>query len=167
MFPERLRDRATERRGERRASTTLNDWMALAACPFHRKFGGISASLDRGRSATTWVPEGKHFNLLTADPVLKVVVNSRQMDTPHVFRLGVQCRGANWTRSVKASASPSFTAPGKGPILLPPSGGPAHYARGRALVTRIRTPYSTATAGKLCRHLFGRDRLATISLGDS
>ncbi len=68
---------------------------ALAARPFHLKFGVISAGLDRWRSATTRVAEGKHFNLLTAEPVVKVVVNSRQMDAPHAPRLGVQGRGAN------------------------------------------------------------------------
>lgn len=87
--------RDAQRVGERRVGTTLNDGTALAAHPFHLKFGGISAGLDRRRSATTRVPEGKHFNLLTADPVVKVVVNSCQMDTPYVSRLGVQCRDAN------------------------------------------------------------------------
>ena len=74
---------------------TADEGTALAARPFHLKFGVISAGLDRWRDATTRVPESKHFNLLATDPVVKVVVNSRQMDTPHVFRLGVQCRGAN------------------------------------------------------------------------
>ena len=86
---------SAQRLGERRASTTLNDGTALAARPFHLKFGVISAGLDRWRSATTRVPEGKHFNLLTADPVVKIVVNSRKMDAPHAPCLGVQCRGAN------------------------------------------------------------------------
>jgi len=86
---------ATERLGERRASTTLDDGTALAARPFHLKFGVISAGLDRWRSATTRVPEGKHFDLLAANSVVKVVVNSRQMDAPHASRLGVQRRSAD------------------------------------------------------------------------
>ena len=84
-----------ERLGERRAATTLNDGTALTARPFHLKIGVISAGLDWWRSATTRVPEGKHFNFLTADPVVKIVVNSRQMDALHAPRLGVQCGGTN------------------------------------------------------------------------
>lgn len=64
------------------------------------KFGDISASLDRWRSATTCVPEGKHYNLLAADAVLKLVVNSRQMDTPLVLAVSPQllpiCTAVNW-----------------------------------------------------------------------
>ena len=84
-----------QRLGERRASTTGNNGTALAARPFDLKFGVIAGGLERRRGATTRVPESKHYNLLTTDPVVKIVVNSRKMDAPHAPCLGVQCRGAN------------------------------------------------------------------------
>jgi len=87
----------------------------------------MSAGLDWWRSATTRVPEGKHFNFLTADPVVKIVVNSREMDAPHAPRPGVQCRGANSRlRDQKRKSLRQFfvqRAGRKGAILLPPNGG--------------------------------------------
>ena len=73
----------------------VDDGTALAARPFDLKFGVIAGGLERRRGATTRVPESKHYNLLTTDPVVKIVVNSRKMDATHAPCLGVQCRGAN------------------------------------------------------------------------
>ena len=63
------------------------------ARPLHLKFGVIVGGLERRRIATTRVPEGKHDNFLSSDPVINIVVNSRKMDAPHAPCLGVQCRG--------------------------------------------------------------------------
>ena len=68
---------------------------AAFARPLHLKFDVIVDRLERGRIATTRVPDGKHDNLLSSDPVIKIVVNSRKMDAPHAPCLGVQCRGTN------------------------------------------------------------------------
>ena len=73
----------------------FDDGAALEARPFDLKFGVIVGGLERRRLATTRVPEGKHNNFLTTDPVIKVVVNSRKMDAPHTPCLCVQCRSAN------------------------------------------------------------------------
>ena len=73
----------------------FDDGAALEARPLDLKFGVIVSGLKRRRLATTRVPVGKHDNLLTTDPVIKVVVNSRKMDAPHTPCLCVQCRRAN------------------------------------------------------------------------
>ena len=108
-------------------STLLISASALAARSIHLKFGVMARGLDRRRSATTCVPEGKHLNLLTADPVVKIVVNSRQMDAPHALRLGVHCRGTNSRLCYqKREGLREFfvqRARRKGTILLPPNGG--------------------------------------------
>ncbi|MSP96072.1 MAG: hypothetical protein EXR29_02360 [Betaproteobacteria bacterium] len=54
----------------------FDDGAALEARPFDLKFGVIVGGLERRRLATTRVPEGKHDNLLTTDPVIKMVLNS-------------------------------------------------------------------------------------------
>ena len=68
---------------------------ALAARLFDLKFGVIVGGLEQRRIATTRVQESEHDNLLTTDPVIKIVVNSRKMDAPHAPCLGVECRSAN------------------------------------------------------------------------
>jgi hypothetical protein len=106
-------------------------WIVCACgscqCPFHLKRGATSAGLDWWRSATTCVPEGKHFNFRTADPVAKIVVNSRQMNALHTPHPGVQCRGANSRlRNQKCKSLPQLfvqRAGRKGTILFPPNGG--------------------------------------------
>ncbi len=73
------------------------------------------------------MPERKHVDLLTAYPVVQMIVNARQVDAPHASRLSVQCRGTNSRlRSQKRKSFRQFfvqCAGRKRTILLPPIGG--------------------------------------------
>lgn len=48
----------------------------------------------RSRAATR-VPQRENLDFVTADPVVKVIVNSREMDAPYALCLGIQRRNSD------------------------------------------------------------------------
>ena len=133
------------------------------------KFGVVVDGLDLRSCATTRMPERKNLDFVTADPVVKVVVNSSKMDAPYAFCLGIQCGDPDprlRTKERKRLGELFVQCPrSKRPILLPPSSSLLNVRVG-SLGNPNPHGRSAATAGKFLKHLFGRDHLTTIGLGD-
>lgn len=72
-------------------------WSSRPCCRCSSEFGVIVEGLELRSCATTRVPQRKNLHFFTADPVVKVVVNSSKMDAPYTFCLGIQ-RGNPDTR---------------------------------------------------------------------
>jgi hypothetical protein len=125
--------------------------------------------LEKGANAAAGVPERKHFDLATAETIVKVVMNSREMHALYPFRLDIQCGCANaGFRTQKRKRLRKFFVQGvrsKRAILVPPKRSAINVP-----LRSLRDPnfhgLSAVTTSQPREHLFGRNRFPSICLGD-
>lgn len=128
-----------------------------------------STRLEKGANAAAGVPEREHFNLATADTVVKVVMNSREMHALYPFRSDIQCGCANaGFRTQKRKRPRKFFVQGfrnKRAILVPPKRSAINVP-----LRSLRDPnfhrLSAVATSQPREHLFGRNRFSSIGLGD-
>jgi hypothetical protein len=70
--------------GQQRRAATLFDG------PLHALVRRHGRRLEEGPDTTTGVPKRKYFNLATADTIVEMIVDTREMHAPYAFRPGVQ-----------------------------------------------------------------------------
>ena len=115
------------------------------------------------------MPERKYFNLATAETIVKVVMNSREVHALYPFRADIQCGCANTGfRTQKRKCLRKFFVQGawsKRAILVPPKRSAINVPL-RSLRDSNFHGLSTVTTGQPREHLFGRNRFSSIRLGD-